>query len=98
MAIDRTRDIKTHQAMLCRRRARHNLEELAVKCLQPAMFAVMKDAAIDDAFNWGIAGDVAVQMAKHIRLRCATETADIGDEELAVLAETITGQVEGSPN
>ena len=81
-----------------RRRARHDLEDLATRCLLPAASVLMRDAAIDAEFDWSMAGAVAVKMAKSIRLTCAHETADLGDEELQILAAAQISEPRGEVN
>ena len=81
-----------------RRQARQNLEDLATRCLQSAVMVLMRDATFDADFNWAEAGRIAVLMAKEIRLSCARETADLGGEELAILAENVIEEAKGAPN
>lgn len=80
--------------------ARANLEDLAVRCLTPACLALMREATVDDTFDWGLrAGRLAVDLAVALRSRAAELTATMGEAELAVLAEQLLrGEGSGPPS
>lgn len=84
-----------------RRRACQNLEDLSCRCLQPAALALLGRAQFDSDLDLGVAsGELAVSMAKTIRLACARETASVDDAELAILAEETLDirEAKGEPN
>lgn len=80
-----------------RRLARQSLEELAIRCLQAAVMALIKDAVLDESFDWGRAGDVSVMMARRIRTKAAEVTKDLDGDELAILAEDVLDDASEGP-
>jgi len=65
-----------------------NLEDLATRCLQAAVLALLRDAAYDEEFDWKIAANISVDMAAAIRCRSHELTRTMGDDELALFAES----------